>query len=315
MGFPTWRAQSSCRPVNAKVTVASRSRGPIDAAVALRGHGRRRSPPGWPRRSELVILCVPSSPDVAIRGRGHAGRARRREGRRRLLHHRPRRRAGPARTGLGHGRRVPRRAGVRWDGGGGQGDPHPDGRGGRRHPGGCAPGPRALRRPHRPRRGPGDGPGGQAVQQPDLRGADGGDGRGDRDGREVRRGPRQVPRCPDPCDRRLRGCADPASRCRGDPREPSVQRLEAWFHDRPHGQGPRSGPGLRGPHRCAADHHRHRPPDADAAAAPRATGARTSRPWPRWCWVRWPARDERAGVLLLGAGAGPWRPITGPAGS
>ncbi len=45
------------------VTVASRSRGPIDAAVALGAHDG-----GTPRRvadaAELVILCVPNSPQV-----------------------------------------------------------------------------------------------------------------------------------------------------------------------------------------------------------------------------------------------------------
>jgi 3-hydroxyisobutyrate dehydrogenase len=45
------------------VTVASRSRGPIDAALALGAHDG-----GTPRRvadaSEVVLLCVPNSPDV-----------------------------------------------------------------------------------------------------------------------------------------------------------------------------------------------------------------------------------------------------------
>ena len=46
------------------VTVASRSRGPIDAAVGY-GAVDGGDPSGVARRSEVVVLCVPSSPDVA----------------------------------------------------------------------------------------------------------------------------------------------------------------------------------------------------------------------------------------------------------
>jgi 3-hydroxyisobutyrate dehydrogenase len=45
------------------VTVASRSRGPIDAAVS-RGARDGGSPAGVAETSEVVILCVPNSPDV-----------------------------------------------------------------------------------------------------------------------------------------------------------------------------------------------------------------------------------------------------------
>jgi 3-hydroxyisobutyrate dehydrogenase len=46
-----------------EVTVASRSRGPIDAAVAL-GAVDGGSPDGVARDASIVFLCVPSSPDV-----------------------------------------------------------------------------------------------------------------------------------------------------------------------------------------------------------------------------------------------------------
>jgi 3-hydroxyisobutyrate dehydrogenase len=46
------------------VTVASRSPGPIEQAVAL-GAARGGTPAGVAEASELVILCVPSSPEVA----------------------------------------------------------------------------------------------------------------------------------------------------------------------------------------------------------------------------------------------------------
>jgi 3-hydroxyisobutyrate dehydrogenase len=46
------------------VTVASRSRGPIDAAVALGAHDGA-TPRQVAEAAELIILCVPSSPQVA----------------------------------------------------------------------------------------------------------------------------------------------------------------------------------------------------------------------------------------------------------
>ena len=47
------------------------------------------------------------------------------------------------------------------------------------------------------------------------------------------------------------------------PDEPGVERLAAGVHDRPDGEGPRPGPGLRGPGRCAADLDGRGPPGAD----------------------------------------------------
>ncbi len=47
-----------------EVTVASRSRGPIDAAVAA-GAREGDGPRGVAEASEITLLCVPSSPDVA----------------------------------------------------------------------------------------------------------------------------------------------------------------------------------------------------------------------------------------------------------
>lgn len=46
-----------------RVTVASRSRPPIDAAVAL-GAVDGGDPPGVARAADVVVLCVPDSPDV-----------------------------------------------------------------------------------------------------------------------------------------------------------------------------------------------------------------------------------------------------------
>jgi 3-hydroxyisobutyrate dehydrogenase len=47
-----------------EVSVASRGRGPIDAAVA-RGAADGGSPRGVAEASEVIIVCVPNSPDVA----------------------------------------------------------------------------------------------------------------------------------------------------------------------------------------------------------------------------------------------------------
>ncbi|HET6810316.1 MAG TPA: NAD(P)-dependent oxidoreductase [Acidimicrobiales bacterium] len=47
-----------------RVAVASRSRGPVDAAVAY-GAVDGGDPAGVARQSEVVVLCVPNSPDVA----------------------------------------------------------------------------------------------------------------------------------------------------------------------------------------------------------------------------------------------------------
>src|SRR3712207_2332518 len=45
------------------VTVASRSRGPVDEAVAA-GAGDGGDAPGVARASDVIVLCLPSSPDV-----------------------------------------------------------------------------------------------------------------------------------------------------------------------------------------------------------------------------------------------------------
>ena len=94
-----------------EVTVASRSRGPIDAAVA-QGAVDGGSPLGVAEATEVVILCVPNSPEVsevvdAMLPALGAG-----QDRGRLLDHRPRRRAGPARAGGRDGGPLPRRAAL-----------------------------------------------------------------------------------------------------------------------------------------------------------------------------------------------------------
>ena len=96
-----------------------------------------------------------------------------------------------------------------------------------------------------------------------------------------------------PRHRRLRGGADPPAGARRGPREPGVERLAARLHDRPHGQGPRPGPGLRGPAPACPCPRRRRPASCSPRPARPATGGRTSRPWPRWSW-RCPAPDDRA---------------------
>ena len=82
-----------------QVTVASRSRRPVDEAVAF-GAIDGGTVTDVAAASEVLVLCVPNSPDVAqvldddaspALGPGHD--------RGRLLDDRPRRRAGPARNG------------------------------------------------------------------------------------------------------------------------------------------------------------------------------------------------------------------------
>ena len=80
------------------VTVASRGRGPIDAAVA-QGATDGGSPLGVAEASDVIMLCVPNSPEVtevidAMLPALGAGQDRHRH-----LHHRPRGGAGPARPG------------------------------------------------------------------------------------------------------------------------------------------------------------------------------------------------------------------------
>jgi 3-hydroxyisobutyrate dehydrogenase-like beta-hydroxyacid dehydrogenase len=61
MGLPMTR---NLLATGHEVTVASRSRPPIDAAVDA-GAADGGGPAGVASASEVVILCVPSSPDVA----------------------------------------------------------------------------------------------------------------------------------------------------------------------------------------------------------------------------------------------------------
>jgi len=107
--------------------------------------------------------------------------------------------------------------------------------------------PRSSRsRNDRPRRRAGQRPDRQAVQQPPLRRADAGDRRGDDHGGEGRCRPAQAARGHHTLDRRLqrdshphpiRGCAAGRS---------GVERLATGLHDRPHGQGPRHRDRVRG---------------------------------------------------------------------
>ncbi len=94
-----------------QVTVASRSRGPIDAAVAagaIEGDGPR----GVVDASEITLLCVPNSPEVvevldaALPALGPGKIVVD------TLDHRPRGRARPARAGHGDRRRLPRGAAL-----------------------------------------------------------------------------------------------------------------------------------------------------------------------------------------------------------
>ena len=176
MGLPMTR---NLLAAGHQVTVASRGRGPIDAAVALGaldggwpGRGGRGQPGRLPLRAQLAR---------GDRGGGRHGRvARTRPGGGRLLHHRSRGRTRPARAGDRDRRRLPGRSAFGRHGRRGGGHADRDGGRGRRHPGAGAPGARAGGGPGGARGRPGHGPGGQAVQQPDLRGPDGGHGRGQR---------------------------------------------------------------------------------------------------------------------------------------
>src|SRR5438067_801305 len=61
MGLPMTRNLLSA---GHEVTVASRSRGPIDEAVAAGAHDGGDAA-GVARAADVTIMCVPSSPDVA----------------------------------------------------------------------------------------------------------------------------------------------------------------------------------------------------------------------------------------------------------
>ena len=185
------------------VTVASRSRGPIDEAVALGAH-EADGPLAVVEASEITLLCVPNSPDVVA-----------------VLD--------AAMPALGAGKLIVDTSTI---------DPEVERA---QHDRVNAAGARYLEAPlsggtagaqagtltlmvggdadtldaARPALdpfaglivhvgGPGHGPGRQALQQPHLRGTDARDLRGDRDGREGRRRPRQALRGAHALERRLR---------------------------------------------------------------------------------------------------------------
>ena len=167
------------------VTVASRSRGPIDAAVS-QGAVDGGSPLGVAEASDVIILCVPNSPEVVevvdamlpALGAGktvvdwstidpeveRAQHARVGETGARYLD-------APLSGGTAGAQKGTLTLMV-----GGDAGTLAD----------MEPALRALRRARRARRRPGHGPGREAVQPGDLRRADDGDGRGDRHGGQVR---------------------------------------------------------------------------------------------------------------------------------
>ena len=195
-----------------QVTVASRSPGPVDRAVSL-GAVDGGSPAAVAAAGEVVILCVPSSPQVAE-----------------VVDLPCCRRSARARWWWTAPPSIPTWPGpstqrVTATGAGFLDAPLSGGTAGAEKGtltlmvGGdaatldtVAPGPRALRRAGRPRRRAGDGPGGQAVQQPHLRGPDGGHLGGHRAGGEVRGRPGQALRGARPFHRGLRGRPHPAAR-------------------------------------------------------------------------------------------------------
>ena len=209
------------------VTVASRGRGPIDAAVrpgrgrrgiaAGRGRGLARSSscacptrPRWSRWSttccrcsapgKTVVDCSTIDPEVE-----RAQHARVSDTGARYLD-------APLSGGTAGAQKGTLTLMVGGD----------DGVAGRHRAGA-----RALRRAHRARRGPGHGPGREAVQPGDLRGADDGHGRGDRHGGQVRGRHGQAAAGAHARHRRLRGGADAPARPRRGPREPGLERLAA----------------------------------------------------------------------------------------
>ena len=95
--------------------------------------------------------------------------------------------------------------------------------------------------------GPGDGPGREALQQPHLRGPDGGDIRGHRVGPAVGCRHGEAPRGPPPFDRGLHRGADPAPGARCHRRQPRLERMATRLHDRSDGEGPRPRLVLREP--------------------------------------------------------------------
>ena len=266
------------------VTVASRSRG-------ADRRGRRSSarvdggdPAGVVAASEITILCVPNSPRGRRGRRRHARRARHADS---IvvdtLDDRPRRRAGPARTGHRRRRRATSRRRSR---------AAPSAPRRARSPSwSAATRPRSTRRGPRSTPfaglivhvgGPGHGPGGEALQQPDLRGADARDRGGDRAGRTVGRRPRpSCTRCSPMRPATAWRCA-PACRSRASiPDSPASNGWKPGLHDRPHGEGRRPRARLRGRRGRAAGDDRAGRARCWPRRRPPATGARTSPRWPR----------------------------------
>ena len=134
-----------------EVTVASRSRGPIDAAVAA-GAREGDGPRGVVADSDVTILCVPNSPEVVEVLDAAMPALGGRQDRRRHLDHRSRCRARAARAGRGHRRALPRRAALGRHRRRRAGNAHAHGRRRRRRARRGPAGARPVRRPHRARR-------------------------------------------------------------------------------------------------------------------------------------------------------------------
>jgi len=153
------------------VTVASRGRGPIDAAIAA-GAREGDGPRGVVADSEVTVLCVPNSPEVVEVLDAGRTRARSRQDRRGYVDDRPGRRARAARARRGRGREIPRGAALGRHGRCRTRHAHTHGRRcGRRARGGASRA-RPVRRAHRARRRTGYGAGGEALQSAGVRGAD-----------------------------------------------------------------------------------------------------------------------------------------------
>ena len=244
------------------VTVASRSRGPIDAAVAFGARRRRRT-----RAASSTQRGHDPVPAELARGRrGARRRARRRSARARSSStRRPSARTSSARstsaciaTGAGYleaplsGGTVGAEKGTLTLMVGG------DAADARRR----AAGARSVRRADRARRRARDGPGREALQQPHLRGADARDRGSDGHGRS--RPGVEMEHLYEILTHATGDCVAVRTRLPAegrDPGQPGVERLGARVHDRPHGQGPRPGDRLRGAGRRPAVHLRDRPPD------------------------------------------------------
>ena len=251
------------------------------------------SPRGVAEASEVIILCVPNSPEVVevvdgmlpVLGAGPDGG--------RLLDHRPRGGTGAARPGRrDRGARIStlrcraarpgRSKGALTLMVGGDADVLADDRAR----------PRALRRAHRPRGWPGHGPGGQAVQPGDLCRPDDGDRRGHRPGGEVRRRHAQALEV---LTHATGDCVAVRTRLPVPgvvPDSPASHGWEPGFMTDLMAKDLDLALAYAAAPRRSACPPRRRPARCSRRPGRRATAARTSRPWPRWCW-RWPAPDDR----------------------